>query len=409
MTRFRAAWVLPIAAPPIRDGWVEIDGGRITRVGATASAPAATNVRDLGDVALMPGLVNAHTHLELSHLRHQIAASDQFVAWVRGVMASRRARPDPSAAEVLAGIRAGIDESLRCGTVLVGDISNTLVPYAPLAESALAATLFYELIRFNAPDPAGLVAEACVRLDALDGAGHVRPALAAHAPYSVAPSVFTAIRGAMDRWPQRPCSVHLAESRDESEFLANGTGEWRQFLEQVGSWDPAWTPPRLTPVAALDALGFLTDRTLAVHGVQMTADDLALLAVRGTTLVTCPRSNGYTGAGVPPVSAFYASGVRVAVGTDSLASTPDLNVFAELAALRALAPAVPAASMLESATLNGARALGFASDFGTLEPGRRARMIAVTLPADVVDVEEYLVSGIEPSQVSWVTDSDAPR
>ncbi|MFN7980794.1 MAG: amidohydrolase family protein [Vicinamibacterales bacterium] len=409
MIRYRAAWVLPVAAPPVRNGWVDADAGRIVAVGGADAPAPAHPVHDLGSVALMPGLVNAHTHLELSHLRHQIPASDRFVAWVRGVMASRRARPNPSADEILDGIRMGIDEALRCGTVLVGDISNTLVPYEPLADSALAATLFYELIRFNAPDPNGLVSDACVKLDALAADGHVRTTLAAHAPYSVAPSVFTAIRAAMDRWPDRPCSVHLAESREESEFIAEGTGEWRTFLEQVGSWDPAWTPPRLSPVAALDSLSFLTPRTLAVHGVQMSADDLACLAARGTTLVTCPRSNAYTGAGQPPIAAFYASGVRVAVGTDSLASTPDLNVFAELAAMRALAPGVPAAALIESATVQGARALGFAADFGTLEPGRRARMLAVSLPADASDVEEYLVSGIEPSQVCWITDSDAPR
>jgi aminodeoxyfutalosine deaminase len=388
---------------------VEVDSGRIVGVGATDAQSAANPAVDLGDVALMPGLVNAHTHLELSHLRDLIPPADRFVSWVRGVMASRRSRPDPSAAEILDGIRAGIDQSLRCGTVLVGDISNTLVPYAPLAQSDLAAVLFYELIRFNAPDPTGLVADACLRLDELETTDHVRPTLAGHAPYSVAPSVFTAIRAAMDRWPERVCSVHLAESREESEFIAEGTGEWRTFLEQVGSWDPAWTPPRLSPVAALDELQFLTDRTLAVHGVQMTADDLACLLARGTTLVTCPRSNAHTGAGSPPISAFYASGVRVAVGTDSLASTPDLNVFAELREMRALAPHVPAAMLLESATRQGARALGFEADFGTLEGGRRARMIAVTLPADVADVEEYLVSGIEPHQVSWVTDRNAPR
>jgi len=388
---------------------VDVDGGRIVGVGATDAKGTADPVVDLGSVALMPGLVNAHTHLELSHLRDLIPPADKFVSWVRGVMASRRSRPDPSGADILAGIRAGIDQSLRCGTVLVGDISNTLVPYGPLVESDLAAVLFYELIRFNAPDPTSFVADACVRLAARDAVDHVRPTLAAHAPYSVAPSVFTAIRAAMDRWPERVCSVHLAESREESEFLAEGTGEWRTFLEQVGSWDPAWTPPRLSPVAALDELQFLTDRTLAVHGVQMTADDLACLAARGTTLVTCPRSNAHTGAGAPPISAFYASGVRVAVGTDSLASTPDLNVFAELEAMRALAPDVRAAMLLDSATRQGARALGFGADFGTLESGRRARMITVTLPGDVADVEEYLVSGIEPYQVSWVTDRDAPR
>ena len=144
---------------------------------------------------------------------------------------------------------------------------------------------------------------------------------------------------------------------------------------------------------------------MAVHGVQMTREDLARLAAHDVTLVTCPRSNAYTGAGTPPIEQFYRSGVAVAVGTDSLASTPDLNVFAELAAMRALAPAVPASMLLESATRQGARALGLGIEYGTIEPGKAARLVAVSIPRSVMDVEEYLVSGIEPDEIRWIEDS----
>jgi cytosine/adenosine deaminase-related metal-dependent hydrolase len=141
---------------------------------------------------------------------------------------------------------------------------------------------------------------------------------------------------------------------------------------------------------------------LAVHGVQMSTADLKRLASRGATLVTCPRSNGHTGAGAPPLEEFYESGVRVAVGTDSLASAPDLNLFAELATIRALAPSVPPTTLLDSATRQGSRALGFDADFGTIEAGKLARLLAVTVPAGTDDVEEYLVSGISPDQVRWI-------
>jgi cytosine/adenosine deaminase-related metal-dependent hydrolase len=174
------------------------------------------------------------------------------------------------------------------------------------------------------------------------------------------------------------------------------------LLEEFGSWDPAWVPPGGTPVQFLDNSGFLDARVLAVHGVQMTPEDLARLAVLGTTVVTCPRSNGHTGAGAPPIEDFYKSGVRVAVGTDSLASAPDLNVFAEVATMRALAPTVPAAALLESATLQGARALGFDADYGTIEPGKVARLLAIAIPDGRIDVEEYLVSGVQPDQIQWV-------
>jgi cytosine/adenosine deaminase-related metal-dependent hydrolase len=155
-------------------------------------------------------------------------------------------------------------------------------------------------------------------------------------------------------------------------------------------------------VQFLDDSGFLGGRLLAVHGVQMTTADLDRLVARGTTLVTCPRSNGHTGAGAPPIEDFYNYGVKVAIGTDSLASSPDLNVFAELATLRALAPTVSAGALLDSATRQGASALGFDQDFGTIEPGKSGRLLAVSIPAGVDDVEEWLVSGVEPNQIRWI-------
>jgi cytosine/adenosine deaminase-related metal-dependent hydrolase len=141
---------------------------------------------------------------------------------------------------------------------------------------------------------------------------------------------------------------------------------------------------------------------LVVHGVQLRRDELRRLAEQGGTLVTCPRSNRWVGAGDPDVAAFYDSGVRLAVGTDSLASVQDLNIFSELAQLRALAPEVPAHRLLYSATQAGADALGFGAAFGSIRAGKRATLIAVEIPAGVIDVEEYLVNGVSPAAVRWL-------
>jgi aminodeoxyfutalosine deaminase len=400
LIRYHASWVLPIADRPIRGGWVGVEGGRVTAVGRDATADAGT--QNLGAVAILPGLVNAHTHLELSYLHDGVPPATDFVSWIRTVVGSRRQHQDAGAAHIVAGIQKGIDEAIRSGTAVVGDISNTLVPFDLLTQSALAAVVFYELIRFNAPDARGFVDQARRQLSAFVETDTVRVSLAAHAPYSVAPQLFRAIRQAVDGDLRAPCSVHLSESAAEVEFIRTGGGPWRTFLEEVGAWDPGWRSPGISPVEYLDECGFLSPRVLAVHGVQMSAADLARLAARETTLVTCPRSNVRTGAGVPPIRDFYRSGVRVAIGTDSLASTPDLNVFAELAELRRLAPDVPASRLLDSATREGARALGFESDYGTIEPGKRARLLAVSIPDHVDDVEEYLVSGIQPEQLHWL-------
>jgi 5-methylthioadenosine/S-adenosylhomocysteine deaminase len=136
--------------------------------------------------------------------------------------------------------------------------------------------------------------------------------------------------------------------------------------------------------------------------VQLTDDELSRLAAAGATLVTCPRSNRWTGAGAPPINRFYASRVRVAIGTDSLAGVEDLNLFSELRAIRALAPHVPASAILESVTRSGAEALGFGTELGSIEPGKQAALIAVKVPAGTRDVEEYLVGGIPPADIRWL-------
>jgi cytosine/adenosine deaminase-related metal-dependent hydrolase len=400
LIRFRASWVVPIAGRPIRDGWVAVDAGRISGVGQHAKSSRGD--RDLGRVAIMPGLVNAHTHLELSHLQERVPPSADFVSWIRSIVASRRRDSDPHASHIVDGVHNGIDEAVRFGTAVVGDISNTLVPVALLARSPLAGVVFYELIRFSAPDPTGFVDQALRQISVLPSSDRVRISLAAHAPYSVSPLVLRAIREAVDGHAHEAYSVHLSESVAEVEFIKNGTGPWRSFLEDVGAWNPEWRPHGGSPVEYVDACGFLSAKAVVVHGVQMSPPDLARLVNHDTTLVTCPRSNVRTGAGIPPVARFYQSGVRVAIGTDSLASTPDLNMFAELAELRQLAPAVPASRLLESATRHGARALGFDADYGTIEPGKRARLLAVSVPEDADDVEEYLVSGIQAEQIRWL-------
>jgi cytosine/adenosine deaminase-related metal-dependent hydrolase len=197
--------------------------------------------------------------------------------------------------------------------------------------------------------------------------------------------------------------VHLAESREEVELIVHGTGGWRDLLVTLGAWTDEWEVPGVSPAEYLAGSGFLDSRVMAVHGVQLEGDDLDRLRALGVTIVSCPRSNRHVGVGDPPLEAFYATGVKVAFGTDSLASVADLNLFSELALARRLAPRVPARSLLESATRSGADALGFGDEFGSIEAGKRAALIAVRLPAGVGDVEEYLLSGIEPDAIMWLS------
>ncbi len=274
----------------------------------------------------------------------------------------------------------------------------------PLFEGfSVRAHVFHELTGFNAPDPAARVKAARQRVaDAVAGHARTQVSIAPHAPYSVSPGLFSAIRADLDAHSDALSTVHLGESAEEIEFVRSGTGEPRRILEALGVWDPTWRPPGVSPVAYLCELGFLDRRVLVVHGVQFDGEDLSRLSALDVTLVSCPRSNVYVGVGSPPLDAFYAMDVKVAFGTDSLASAPDLNLFSELAEARRIAPRVPARRLLESGTLTGARALGFGDEAGSIEVGKHAALIAVHLPAGVRDVEEYLVSGIEPDAITWL-------
>jgi cytosine/adenosine deaminase-related metal-dependent hydrolase len=405
MMRLAAAWVVPIDRPPIRDGWVAVEGDRIVGVGQgnDPDAQALGPLRGLGHVALLPGLVNAHTHLELSWLRGRVPPSNAFFSWVKQLIVTRGGRverfDDPA---VLAAAAGAATEAIEFGTVAVGDISNSLASVPVLAETGLDALVFHELLGFKETTGALVdrTAEQRARASAVGGT-RVRISIAPHAPYSVSPELFRAVHAAAAGSGEPRTSIHVGESPEEMELLAHGTGECATMLRWVGAWRDDWVAPNTGPVEYLDDLGVIDAATLAIHGVQLSDDGLARLRDRGATLVTCPRSNQWVGVGVPPVAAFYRSGVAVAVGTFSLASVDDLNLFQELKTMRWLAPDVPARRLLESATLIGARALGLDRELGSLAPGKRADIVQVKVPDDVDDVEEYLVSGFPASAIGW--------
>lgn len=415
-----SAYILPIDRPPQEDGWIEVAGGRIVGLGAGRPPGRA---RDLGRVAIMPGLVNAHTHLELSAYRGRVPPAANMVEWIRSLLAVRNPAAAPGAAAQLAAMQVAVAEIVTAGTVLVGDVSNSLATSEVIRSAGLGGVVFHEVLGFNAADPAMLVKDAWARVDALDpsrgaaspgsaepaarrpaahgrprglGAPHLGFSVVAHAPYSVSPALFTEL--ARHR-RQAPLTVHAAESADELSFLRTGGGPFRQLLEDLGVWNPSFAPPETDPVTYLKHLGYLTDGTLLVHAVHLTDAALELARDAGAVVVSCPRSNAWVGGGIPRIAHWFALGMRVAIGTDSLASAPSLSLFDELAEMRRLAPDVAASALLESATRIGAEALGFGHDYGTLAPGKRAALVAVDIPESVGDVEEYLVSGVPASAI----------
>jgi aminodeoxyfutalosine deaminase len=394
----RAAWICPIDRPPLRDGWVHVVDGRVAALGDGHDAPAAATVEDLGAAVVLPGLVNAHTHLELSWLRGRVPPSADFLAWVGQLMALRTSFERADDPAVMTPVIDAVAEMRASGTVAVGDVANALVTPAVLAAAGIPAVVFHELMGFGVTDGAPVVARAVARHAPL-ASRDVRLVPAPHAPFSVSEALFTAIRDVVRAAPRPLTSVHVGESPAEVELLHSGSGPWRERLPGPGVWREDWQAPGRGPAEYLCDLGVIASGTLVVHGVQLTDAELARLAAVGATLVTCPRSNVWVGVGAPPITRFLASGVRLAVGTDSLASAPDLNLFGELQAMRSLAPDAPARRLLAAATLGGAEALGLGAELGTIAPGKRAALIAVQLPAGAGDPEEALLGGIAPGAV----------
>src|SRR5215217_6284704 len=259
--RLRARWVLPISSPPLDDGWVDVSEDRITGLGqGRGDADAGGDERDLGHVALMPGLVNAHTHLELSYLADAVPPASRFTDWIRHVMALRRAQPDPASPVVVDAARDALSALRAAGTAAVGDISNTLVTVPLLNEQPLMAAVFFEVLRFRGREAEAVIGDAMARMRLVTPAPHVRLWPAPHAPYSVSTPLFQALRAWLDADPLSRTSVHLAESPQEAELLRRGCGPFRDLLQDLGAWDDEWTPPGCGPVEHLTRLQFLTPR-----------------------------------------------------------------------------------------------------------------------------------------------------
>lgn len=403
MQVYAARWLLPVTSPPVQDGAVAVEGSRIVAAGTrdrVLELAGGADVDDLGDAVVLPGLVNAHTHLELSWMAEDPPPGGDYLDWLRALLA-RREHEDPDVARQ-AALRA-IETVVSRGTVAVGDVSNEAWIVPLLARSSLYGVAFQEIYGFRAADAEGLIQRAAERLDVLAAdpdvaaaSGRMSVALTPHGPHTTSAGLLRALAGRSTA-SRAPLSVHVAESSAEAALLADGGGPFAALLRARGQWDDDWIPPRLSPVAHLDRLGALTPRTLAVHCVQLEQQDHSRLQSRGATVVTCPRSNLRLGVGRAPIPQLLRQGIPVALGTDSLASAPDLDLFAEMAALRREHPGLAPAAVLRMATLNGARALGLGERLGSIEPGKLACLLVVPLANAADDPQECLCS--EPGVV----------
>jgi cytosine/adenosine deaminase-related metal-dependent hydrolase len=390
-----ARWIIPGDRPPISGGVITMHGGRITVVNATRVAPCDL---ELPDAAILPGLVNAHAHLDLGGLSGRLPPMADFVSWLRAVVTYRRSATQE---QVHTAIEHGIRSSLASGTTLIGDISAGGQSAELIAASPLRGVCFHELIGLKRDRGRSAWREAMRWLAGQPRVAGVCPGLSPHAPYSVRRGLFRAAA----RRSAAPLAIHFAETPFEEELLHRRRGPPRQFLEELGAWDERGLARSLKDIDAQHRPG---RRRLYVHAnhvpeplLDRWADDT------GVAVVHCPRTHAYFGRPAFPFAAFASRSILIALGTDSLASNPDLSMLAEARFLWRQGRHDPQ-SILQMATNHGARALGYEGETGSLTPGKRADWIAVPMPdaADRDPIAAVLSSESPPSHVvaggEWV-------
>lgn len=403
----------PISSPLIRDGAVAVEKGRILAVGDASSLRAqfaGARVENCSGV-LLPGLVNAHVHLELSAY-HQIprpTGEQGFCDWIRALLQVRNnGEPDPG--RIARAARRMFDEQHHAGTALLLDIGNS-IPSLSAAESPSPESAF--LLELLGPDAK---AEERVLARIADLPDSV--AATAHALYSTTAGIMTVLKKRADRLAH-VFSLHVAESKNEIELLQSGRGCFRRFLEERGAWDGRFPCPGINgrdgadgagAVGYLAALGLLDAHLLCVHCVQVSEEEVRMLAERECKVCLCPGSNRFLRVGVAPLEMMLRYGLLPAIGTDSLASNEELDLWREMRILREDHPGVPPALILAMATLGGAQALGRDQDFGSLAPGRKARLLHVDGPAlqgarDAGQILEILTGDGRPDRLQWVNRS----
>jgi cytosine/adenosine deaminase-related metal-dependent hydrolase len=375
----RARWVFPVDQPPIDGGVVVIDGERIVAVGRNVETGV---VRDLGDVAILPGLVNAHTHLEFSDLTEPIGEPGMaFPDWIREVVSRRRAM-DPVAAEIaaVAAIHKGLAECVTHGVTTLGEIGRVGWWDLSLRRPTIDVTVFYELLGLAKARVDELHDAACRALDVpntSDATWH--GALSPHAPYSVHPSALDRLMHLSVK-AQVPVAMHLAESPEELELLASHSGPFRELLQTFGAWDESAISPGTRPLDYLRTLARAA-RSLVIHGNYFDDEEIQFAAENRDrmSVVYCPRTHAYFDHKPYPLAKMHHAGVRVALGTDSRASSPDLSLLAEMRHVAAIHSDVSPADVLRMGTLSGAESLGQAKETGSLTPGKRADLAIVPL------------------------------
>jgi len=383
-----ADWIVPVDAPPVRRGVLRMRDGVIEAVGAAEAVAPAPRHEALGAVAVLPGLINAHCHLELTGLRGRLPRNRPMVQWLFAMLEERRKGLD-----FVGGARRGAAELLAGGCTTVGDISHDNGVWRVLKPLEIRKVCFAEVLGIG-PLAVGAMARLDASLDGIEPDERLRFGISPHAPYSTAESVY---RKAIDLARSRGMRVttHLAETPEERRFLQKGDGPLFRFLARLGLINLSVSAPGASPVAYAGRLGLLEEATILAHVHDADDADLDRLADGAADVAYCPGSAAFFARTGHRYDEMLGRGINVCLGTDSLASNDALDMLAEVRAVRAEGK-VTAEAALRMGTVNGAHALGLADTVGALAAGLAADWIAVPCPAEVADPVEAVLTGAQP-------------
>jgi cytosine/adenosine deaminase-related metal-dependent hydrolase len=395
---FTAKYVFPVERPPIENGAVLVRGDRIVDTGRRRDFDPGV-LTDLGNVALLPGLVNAHTHLEFSFRGKPVGSrGTPLPEWIPQLVAVRKESEEKRADAV----KQGLEESAALGVTALGEIAQIGWPWQAVGPSDPRVLSFVELIaptQSAMPQASAMVGSHTLRAPAR---GDVKAGLGPHAPYTVHPDLLQ-LTVDMSRRRRMPVSMHVAESPEELQFLRTADGPIREMLEKLDAWEPSAHAADRKPLDILKGLK-PARRVVVVHGNYLDDEEIAFLAEnrRNMTVVYCPRTHAFFKHAKYPLEKMLAAGTRVALGTDSKASVPDLSMLAEMRHVARSFRKLPGETVLQLGTLAAAEALGWQLHLGSLAQGKFADMVAVQLPDDATgDPHDLLLRNDLPIVGVW--------
>jgi len=380
----RARWLLPITSNPIRDGALWVEGQEIRAVGPAhkiVRAHPSQPIADFGEAVILPGLVDAHTHIDYTIMRGFLDGFP-FVPWIIRLTVTKYRKL--SAEDIAVSARFGALELIRSGVTTIADTTDTGAAFDAVLESGLRGIIYQELFGLNERAISKTMDALRTKLEAMRqrATDRVRVGISPHAPYTVCAELFRAVTAYALR-EGYPLCIHSAESPEETELLTRGKGEIAKWLK-LRKW--FWRPPGLTPVRYLHALGVLDAHPLLAHCVHVDGEEVKILADQDVSIAHCPKSNAKFAHGLAPLPLFLDAGIRVGLGNDSVGSNNIFDMFDEMRfallvqrAARRRFESLNARRMVELATIGGAKALGLTDRIGSLEPGKRADVIAVDL------------------------------